>query len=131
MKKLLLQQRHFFLYCAIGVAGATLDFCMYRLLLHSGRLHYEAANAAGYASGTLLSFLLNARFNFVVTDKIALRLARFFGVSLLGWLVSAGVLLILIGGGGCNAYLAKLASLVVVVLLQYNLNRRFSFPKAV
>ena len=117
MKKLLLQQRHFFLYCAIGVAGATLDFCIYRLLLHSGRLHYEAANAAGYAGGTVLSFLLNARFNFVVTDKIALRLVRFFGIALLGWLASSGLLLVLIGGGGYNAYVSKLASLVVVVLL--------------
>ena len=95
-----------------------------------GGLGYQAANAAGYASGTLLSFILNARFNFRVTDKIALRLASFFGVAFLGWLASAAMLHLLIGLWGCNRYLSKLATLVMVVLLQYNLNRLVSFRKS-
>jgi putative flippase GtrA len=78
----------------------------------------------------LLSFILNARFNFRVTDKIPLRLAIFFGVAFLGWLVSAGLLQGFIGHYGFNKYISKFATLVVVVLLQYNLNRLFSFRKA-
>jgi len=31
---------------------------------------------------------------------------------------------------GCNEYLSKAAALVVVVILQYNLNRLFSFRKS-
>ncbi len=107
-----------------------LDFGVYWLLLHSGRLDYQAANAAGYASGTLLTFILNARFNFRVADKIGLRLASFFGVALLGWLTSAGLLQILVGEYHANQYGAKMAALVLVVLLQYNLNRLISFRKA-
>ena len=127
MKSLLLRQKQFLLYCVIGAGGVTLDFGVYRLLLHSGKMDYQAANAMGYVCGTLLSFLLNARFNFRVTDKIGLRLASFFGVALLGWLASAGVLKVLIGNCHFDPYLAKFAALVVVVLLQYNLNRRLSF----
>ncbi len=130
MKSLLLRQRQFLLYCAIGAGGVSLDFGIYSWLVHNGLLDYQAANACGYASGTLLSFLLNARFNFRVTDKLAWRLAIFLGVALLGWLVSAGLLHLLIGGCGFNKYSSKLAVLVVVVLLQYNLNRVFSFRKA-
>ena len=97
VKALLLQKRQFLLYCAIGAAGSSLDFGIFWLIVHSGSRHYQIANATGYASGTLLSFILNARFNFRVSDQIALRLARFFGVGFLGWLVSAGLLHLLIG----------------------------------
>jgi putative flippase GtrA len=127
---LLLQKKQFVLYCIIGFSGVGLDFGIYSLLVHAGVLNFQAANAVGYASGTLLSFILNARFNFRVTDKIPLRLAIFFGVAFLGWLVSAGLLQVFIGNYGFNKYISKFATLVVVVLLQYNLNRLFSFRKA-
>jgi putative flippase GtrA len=74
--------------------------------------------------------VLNARFNFRVSDKIPLRLGSFFGVALLGWAVSAMLLYLLIGKFGFDKYLSKLAVLAVVVLLQYNLNRLVSFRKA-
>jgi len=129
MKKLLLQKRQFLLYCVIGSVGSTLDFSIYSQLVHANLVKYQVANAIGYASGTLLSFTLNAWFNFRITDRIALRLARFFGVGMLGWLVSAGLLYLLIGIWGVNKYAAKLAALGVIVLLQYNLNRLVSFRK--
>jgi putative flippase GtrA len=77
VKKALLPQKQFLLYCVIGASGVALDFGVYSLLLKAGAFDYQAANAVGYASGTLLSFILNARFNFRVTDKIVLRLASF------------------------------------------------------
>ena len=129
MKNFLLQKKQFLLYCVIGASGATLDFGIYSLLVKPRLLDYQAANAAGYASGTLLSFILNARFNFRVTDKIALRLASFFGVAFLGWLASAALLQLLIGHYSFDKYISKFAALVVVVLLQYNLNRLLSFRK--
>ena len=130
VKSFLLQKKTFLLYCLIGGCGTLLDFATYSLLLKCSGLGYQAANAIGYASGTLLSFGLNARFNFRVTDRIVRRLVCFFGVALLGWAVSAALLQLLIGHFHCNQYLAKLAALVVIVVLQYNLNRRLSFRKS-
>lgn len=129
MKKLLLQNRQFLLYCVIGASGVTLDFGLYSLLVCARTLDYQAANAVGYAAGTLLSFGLNARFNFRVMDKLALRLVSFFGVAFFGWLVSAGLLHVLVARFGFDKYLSKFATLVIVVLLQYNLNRLLSFRK--
>ena len=129
MKRLLLAKKQFLLYCVIGAGGATLDFGIYSLLLKFRLLDYQAANAAGYASGTLVSFILNAGFNFRVTDKIPLRLTSFFSVAFLGWLVSAGLLYLFVAGLGLNKYLSKFITLVAVVLLQYNLNRLVSFRK--
>ena len=130
MKNFLLQKRQFLLYCVIGASGVTLDFGIYSLLVKAGLLDYQAANAVGYSSGTLLSFILNARFNFRVTDKIPLRLISFFSIAFLGWLVSASLLHVFIGRCGFDKYLSKFATLIAVVLLQYNLNRVLSFRKA-
>ena len=129
MKTFLLQRKQFLLYCVIGFSGVGLDFGLYSVLIKFKLLDYQAANAVGYASGTLLSFILNARYNFRVADKIGLRFASFFGIAFLGWLTSAALLNLLIGRYGCDQYLAKFATLVVVVLLQYNLNRLLSFRK--
>jgi putative flippase GtrA len=129
VKTFLLQRKQFLLYCVIGFSGVGLDFGLYSLLIKFKLLDYQAANAVGYASGTLLSFVLNATFNFRVTDKIGLRLASFFGVASLGWLASAALLNLLIDQYGYDRYLAKFTTLVVVVLLQYNLNRLLSFRK--
>ena len=130
MKNLLRQNRQFLLYCVIGFSGVGLDFGIYSLLVKTGTLDYQAANATGYASDTLLSFFLNARFNFRVTDKIALRLLSFFGVALLGYFASAATLQLLIGHFGFDKYLSKAATLFVVVGLQFNLNRLISFRKS-
>lgn len=129
VKNFLFQNRQFLLYCIIGVSGTMLDFSIYSVLLKTRLFDYQIANAISYASGTMLSFILNARFNFRVTDRIAQRLVCFFGVALLGWSISAGLLHLLIGDWGVNRYLAKIPTLVVVMLVQYNLNRWFSFRK--
>jgi putative flippase GtrA len=129
VKNFLLQKRQFLLYCVIGFSGVGLDFGVYSLLVKTRTLDYQAANAVGYASGTLLSFILNARFNFRVTDRIALRLLSFFGVAFLGWLASFALLHLLVERFHADKILAKLATLAVVVLLQYNLNRLLSFRK--
>ncbi len=123
------QRRQFLLYCIIGFSGVGLDFGIYSLLVKTRLLDYQAANAVGYASGTLLSFVLNAKVNFRVTDRIALRLLSFVGVAFVGWLGSATTLHVLIGRFQWNKYLAKAGTLFVVVLLQYNLNRLISFRK--
>jgi len=122
--------KQFLLYCIIGASGTLLDFGVFSLLYGPHWLNYQGANAISYASGTFLSFILNARFNFRVTDKIPWRLACFFGVAFLGWLMSAGLLSLFIGHFQFNPYLSKAVALVFVVILQYNLNRLFSFRKA-
>ena len=130
MKEIFPRNRQFILYCVIGASGVTLDFLVYSLLVKTAALEYQAANAAGYTSGTLLSFFLNARFNFKTRDRVALRLFSFCMVALLGWAASAGTLYVLVARLGLDKYLSKLATLAVVVALQYNLNRLISFRKS-
>ena len=119
--------RQFVLYCVIGVSSASLDFLIYVFFLGQVLLHYEAANAIGYASGTIVSFLLNAYLNFKTTDRLAARFLAFCGIAFLGWVASAVILYVAIEEFDLNAYLAKLVAIGFVVFLQYNLNRLISF----
>jgi putative flippase GtrA len=122
-------RRQFIIYCLIGASGALLDFLVYSLLVKETQLHYEIANAIGYAAGTVLSFFLNAHFNFKTRNALSLRFLSFCGVALLGWALSAGILYVAVEHLGWDKYLAKLSTIVAVVLLQYNLNRLISFKK--
>ena len=130
MKELFLRNRQFILYCIIGASGVSLDFLVYSILLRTGNVQYQAANAVSYSSGTLLSFFLNAGFNFKVRNRLALRLLSFCLVASLGWAVSAGTLYLLVNRAGLDKYLSKLLTLIIVVVLQYNLNRLISFRKS-
>jgi putative flippase GtrA len=121
--------RQFILYCIIGACGATLDFATFSLLIKWVGLPLQAANALGYCVGLVWSFCLNAFFNFKTRDLAVLRFLSFCGVSLLGWASSAGILHVAVQQLHWNQYLAKLIAIVVVVLLQYNLNRMLSFRK--
>jgi len=130
VKEALLRHRQLLLYCIIGASGVTLDFSTYSIFLKTGILHYQAANAVGYTSGTLLTFFLNARYNFKVRDRVALRLFSFCMVAFFGWAASAATLYLLVSRFNLDKYLAKLITLVMVVILQYNLNRLISFRKS-
>ena len=127
MKQLFSRNQRFLLYCVIGATGASFDFLVYSGLLKTFATPMQIANAAGYLCGTILSFILNARFNFKTRDFVALRFVSFCGVGFLGWAASAGLLYLLVNRFGFDKYLSKLMTIVVVVLVQYNLNRVLSF----
>jgi putative flippase GtrA len=129
VKDFLLQKRQFLLYCIIGFSGVGLHTIIYCCLVKTETLAVQPANAIGYASGTLLTFILNARYNFKTSDKTALRLASFFSVAFLGWCVSAALLHLLVDKMAINKILALFPTIFLVVLLQYNLNRLVSFRK--
>jgi len=126
----LLQYKQVLLYCVIGGCGTALTCLTYALLVRFAGLHYQAANAIGYAGGTGLSFLLNSRYNFRVRDQQLRRFATFFAVALSGFAASAGLLRVLIGHYGLRIYSTYFVVIPVVVLLQYNLNRLLTFRKA-
>ena len=125
----LLKNRRFVLYCLIGLGGATLDFLVYSGLVKWDVTHYQVANGIGYASGTLLTFTSNVLFNFKTRDWLPLRFASFCGIAFIGWASSAGILYVTVGVLKLDKYVAKLATMAVAVLLQYNLNRLVSFRK--
>lgn len=120
------RRRHFLLYSAIGVSGATLDFLVFTLLISVG-LPLHLANGISVTCGITNNFLLNAWFNFRVTDRLWRRFWSFYGVGMVGLALSAAFVEVGVSWMGSRAEIAKAASIVLVVITQYWLNRSVSF----
>ena len=119
----------FLLYCLCGGIGVTTDYFVYYAAFTSG-VWYQTANVFGYLSGTIVSFFLNRKITFGVPDKLTHRLAMFLGVATIGFSASAFMLWLLVDVMSVDARVAKLLTLPVVVILQFSLNRQFTFSES-
>ncbi len=121
--------RRFVLYAFCGGIAAAADFSVYAALFAFG-LWYQGANIAGYATGTIVSFLLNRAITFQVKDAPLRRLLTFIGVACVGYLSSSSALWFLVERLHVDELIAKILSLVVVVVVQFTLNSLVTFRTA-
>lgn len=122
--------RELVVYCLIGCTGAGLDFLIYSVLVAFAGVHYQAANFLSVTAGIVNNFFLNFFFNFKVRDRVWRRLASFYAVGMFGWALSAlclwaGVEVLKLG-----ELAAKLASIVLVTIVQFTLNKLVTFRKS-
>lgn len=116
----------FLLYCLFGGLGVCTDYAVFYMLV-SIDIWYQYANLLGYLAGALTSFSFNRVFTFALRDRVLQRLAMFLMVACTGFFASALLLWVLVDKGQCDARLAKLLTLPLVVALQFSLNRRITF----
>jgi putative flippase GtrA len=119
----------FIRYLLCGGTGALTDYLLFIAATAAG-VHYQVANGAGYATGTLISFFLNRSVTFKVRDRVGGRLAMFCAVAGVGYAASAVALWALIDGAGLDGAIAKAATLPAVAVLQFSLNRWITFRTA-
>ncbi len=118
---------HLIRYSCIGVLCATVDFLLFTSLMRWTGGDYQLINVVSVCVAISLSFLLNAYLNFKRTDRLFKRFCTFFSVGLLGLLISAIALYILVDLLLLSTTYAKLISIVFVTLVQFTLNRLYSF----
>ena len=114
------------LYGVIGGLSASLDFAVFLGLFELLHLHYQVANAISVHAGITLSFILNRRYNFKVFDKVGARFLRFYLTGLFGLLISFSILRF----GSALGYpppIVKVASIVIVALVQFIINKMVTF----
>jgi putative flippase GtrA len=128
-RRQLIARKTFIFYSLIGVSGATLDYVCFVLLVHYASWHYLLTNIISTTLGITNNFFLNARFNFGVKDRLFSRFLRFYCIGLLGLALSSVILFLLIDRLRLTPEVSKFVVIVVIVILQYNLNKRFSFRK--
>lgn len=115
------------LYSLIGLSGASLDVAVF-VGLHEGlEVNPYAANIMSTTLGITNNFFLNSLFTFVGRGRTGVRFLRFAAVGALGVLLTAACFRIGFALGLDNANYLKVASLVPVTLVQYLLNRQWSF----
>lgn len=91
-----------------------------------------AANAAGYATGLVLSFTLNRRFVFGVKAAISgWEIARFLAAFAVAYGANVAVLLFAQSALGAGSALAQLPAIAVYVLIFFLLSHYFVFKPTV
>ena len=119
--------RNLILYGIIGSCTATLDFLIFTMLTQWTSVHYIIANIISCSTGILCSFQLNRKYNFKVTDHTMRRMVIFFSVGIFGMFLSSVILHFCIDNLQWDEIVSKLASIVIVVIIQFFLNKYISF----
>lgn len=129
ISRILKRHKNFVIYCIIGVSGVTLDFTVFYLLNLLPGMHYQFANFISVSCGITNNFILNAFFNFKTRDKLLLRFLQFYAVGVVGIIISSFLLNLFIEIIGLKILITKLLIIFIVTIVQYTLNRTFSFRR--
>lgn len=118
------QNRRLSSYAGIGLFALLVEMSLFSVGVLV--LPVLVANFMAVLSGMLISFSLNARFNFGVNDRLVRRFYLYAVVIACGYLLGSSVILGLMSLG-LPAVAAKLVSLPLVFAFQYNLNKNLAF----
>jgi len=121
---------HFLLYSLIGGLGVLIDLAAFNFLYFIfSQKYYMLYHVIGYLLGTIVSFFLNFNFNFKVRTRLKARFASFIIIGFLGLVVSSVFVLYVTYFLNLDARISKVLSLLLVLILQYSLNKRITFRK--
>lgn len=127
IKALYSKFRNLILYGIIGSCTAMLDFLIFTGLTQWTSIHYIIANIISCSTGILCSFLLNRKYNFKVTDHTFRRMVISFSVGIFGMFLSSVILHFCIDNMHWEELVSKLMSIVIVVIIQFFMNKYISF----
>jgi putative flippase GtrA len=122
--------KSFILYSLIGSTGASLDFLLFLLFTNVFDWNIFVANIISVSLGVIDSFVLNVLFNFKVRDKLFLRFISFYSIGMVGLGLSSLILKIFVSDLGFERTIVKFLSIIVVVIVQYSLNKLISFRES-
>lgn len=113
-------------YGVIGLISSGTDALLFALFVYVFHWFSLAANLVSVSVGITISFFLNRKYTFKISDHIKRRYIVFFGVGMIGLCISE---IILWGGHvlAVNAMVTKLCSIVLVSIVQFVLNKLISF----
>lgn len=121
--------RNLILYGIIGALSASFDFLLFYFLTTTLNVYYLFANVFSVTCGICLSFFLNREYNFKVKNKFIKRLTIFFSIGFFGLIISSGLLYTFVVFLQFEKVLSKLLSIILVVLMQFLLNKFITFKK--
>ena len=138
-------------YGLVGLVGLVIDIGIYYLLVDKYTVSYPFSPVictsllGGYMSVTMFdiivssiisstlaiinNFILNSYFTFKVTDNKLRRFASFAGIATIGMVISTGLLTLFIGIMGINEMLAKALAVLIVAMIQFVINKFFTFKQ--
>lgn len=113
---------------AVGASGYVVNLVIYAVLLKLG-LHYRGAATGGWIGGVLNNFWWNRHWTFAAREGHAgFQAVRFLVVSFLAFLVSLGILTLLVEAGVAKLP-AQAIAIVAVTPLNFLGNKLWSFAR--
>lgn len=130
VQSIYLRFRKLILYGIIGSFSAGIDFLVYFILTNYVDINYLIANIFSVSIGIIISFILNRKYNFKVTDYVFRRFIIFISIGLGGLALSSLLLYVFIEYFAFEILISKLLSIIIVVLLQFLLNKFVTFKQS-
>lgn len=119
--------RHFVLYMVIGMSGVLVDLALFLLLYNVVGIPEGIATVLSTSAGIANNFALNVRYNFRTRDRLLSRFARFYLVGVTGIVLTLALFLVLSTWAGWDPNVVKVISLPAVAILQYVINKKWTF----
>jgi len=129
-------------YGVVGVIGLGVEWGAFFIFRDVFNINFVLSHVLGSILAIFNNFILNSYFTFKATDKIGKRAVSFFGIAGCGLVVSSILLPIFVKMlNFCIDYvhidisqkiiqnLGKLGATGIVVILQFFLNKYFTFKK--
>jgi putative flippase GtrA len=128
-KELFNRYRNFILYVIIGGSGVVIDLVIFSVLYKHGHLDKNLANFISTTAGITNNYFWNTYVNFKVRDHLLQRYLQFYAVGLVGIAVTAVIFYFFVDLAKLDATLVKAGSLLPVLLIQFFLNKYWTFKK--
>ncbi|MDL2214769.1 GtrA family protein [Dysgonomonas sp. OttesenSCG-928-M03] len=130
-------------YGLVGGIGIGVEWISFFILRDVFNINFIASHIIGSILAITNNFILNSYFTFKATDKIWQRAASFFGIAAIGLIISSSLLPIFVKvinysltyidfislSQKAVQNLAKLGATGIVVIMQFFLNKYFTFKK--
>jgi putative flippase GtrA len=113
-------------YLILGGVGASVDATVFLLLNHLG-VPPLIANTISTILGIGISYGLNSKYTFNQAQYSRFAATKFFTVGLVGLTLSSIILWVLIEMIDTKPFTAKVITLPAVALIQFTLNRLWTF----
>ena len=114
-------------YTIFGGIAVSVDILLFLILFLIFKTPY--VNIVSYTIGTIVSFSLNANYNFNVKNQLTKRYAKFWLISLFGATWSSWLIKILINKLLIPAGIAKVLTMPIVLLYQYLFSKAIVYKK--
>ncbi len=126
-KAFIAKNHQLLLYSLIGCSGVMLDLLLFALLFNMFGVDKNLATLMSTLTGMTNNFLLNAYFNFKVHSNLLRRLLEFYCVGLVGIVITVLLFKLFADSMGMNANVVKVGSLPLILIVQFLLNKHWTF----
>jgi putative flippase GtrA len=114
----------------VGVMNTLITIVSFWILSKIG-VGYITANIISYLIGVVNSYFFNSRWVFKVDSKKSSRGVRFLIINLIVLVINTGLLILFVDKVGLNKYIAQILVIGICMVLNYFLNRKWTFSEEV